>query len=118
MKRAIFVCSQKGGAGKTSFARGLLEVLRFENNRVAAYDADGAVGQLFQYEGQRDQQGLLLTKQDPLVGCSHFDIREEDERDILLNVLAEGPEVILSRTLPFWRCRGLCGGQKFSLWVG
>lgn len=100
------------------FARGLLEVLRFENNRVAAYDADGAVGQLFQYEGQRDQQGLLLTKQDPLVGCSHFDIREEDERDILLNVLAEGPEVILSRTLPFWRCRGLCGGQKFSLWVG
>lgn len=95
MKRAIFVCSQKGGAGKTTFARGLLEVLRFEGHQVAAYDADGAVGQLFQYEGQRDPQGRLLSKQNPCKGCGHFDIREEDDRDILLNVLADGPEVIL-----------------------
>ena len=38
-KRVIFVCSQKGGAGKTTFAWGLLEALRYEGHTVAAYDA-------------------------------------------------------------------------------
>ncbi len=95
MKRAIFVCSQKGGAGKTTFARGLLEVLRYEGRTVAAYDADGAVGQLFQYEGLRDKKGALICNQNPCVGCGHFDIRDDDDRDILLNALADEPDVIL-----------------------
>lgn len=95
MKRAIFVCSQKGGAGKTTFARGLLEVLRYEGRTVAAYDADGAVGQLFQYEGLRDKKGVLVRNQDPCRGCGHFDIRDDDDRDILLNALADEPDVIL-----------------------
>lgn len=64
-KRVIFVCSQKGGAGKTTFARGLLEALRYEGHTVAAYDADGPVGQLLQYEGLRDRKGRLIPRQDP-----------------------------------------------------
>jgi len=95
MKRAIFVCSQKGGAGKTTFARGLLEVLRYEGRTVAAYDADGAVGQLLQYEGLRDRKGALLPCQDPRVGCGDFDIRDDDDRDILLNALMDEPPVLL-----------------------
>lgn len=95
MKRVIFVCSQKGGAGKTTFARGLLEALRYEGITVAAYDADGAVGQLLQYEGARDRKGALLPRQDPRVGCGDFDIRDDDDRDILLNALADEPPVLL-----------------------
>ena len=94
-KRIIFVCCQKGGVGKTTFARGLLEVLRYEGHTVAAYDADGAVGQLLQYEGSRDKKGALIPKQDPTQGCGHFDIREPDDRDNLLNALADAPPILL-----------------------
>lgn len=95
MKRAIFVCSQKGGAGKSTFARGLVRALRYESFTVAAYDADGAVGQLLQYEGARDRKGALLPRQNPRVGCGDFDIRDEDDRDSLLNALTDEPPVVL-----------------------
>jgi hypothetical protein len=94
-RRAIFVCSQKGGAGKTTFARGLVEVLRSEGQTVAAYDADGNVGQLFQHEGLRDAHGQLIPHQDPCAGCGFFNIRDDDDRDILLNALADEPPLIL-----------------------
>ena len=94
-KVAIFVCSQKGGAGKTTFARALLDVLRCEGYTVAAYDADGNVGQLFQHHGLRDARGVLLARQDPCVGCGFFDIRADDDRDILLNALTTEPPVLL-----------------------
>ncbi len=93
--RLIFVCSNKGGAGKTTFARALLELLRCEGHEVAAYDADGRVGQLYQHEGTRDAEGVLLARQNPLEGCACFDIREEDERDILLNALSARPPILL-----------------------
>ena len=94
-KVAIFVCSQKGGAGKTTFARALLDVLRCEGYTVAAYDADGNVGQLFQHHGLRDARGVLLARQDPCVGCGFFDIRADDDRDLLLNALATEPPILL-----------------------
>ncbi|CDI04771.1 hypothetical protein BN873_p70009 [Candidatus Competibacter denitrificans Run_A_D11] len=93
--RVLFVCSNKGGAGKTTFARALLELLRCEGHEVAAYDADGRVGQLYQHEGTRDARGVLVARQDPLVGCACFDIREDDERDILLNALSGNPPILL-----------------------
>lgn len=94
-KRIIFICSQKGGAGKTTFARALLELLRWEGYRVAAYDTDGAVGQLLQHEGTRDEHGQLIHQQDPFVGCDYFNIREDDDRDLLLNALSLNPPIVL-----------------------
>ncbi|TVR63193.1 MAG: hypothetical protein EA420_08005 [Candidatus Competibacteraceae bacterium] len=94
-RRAIFVCSQKGGAGKTTFARALVDVLRCEGHTVAAYDADGHVGQLFQHHGLRDAGGALLPGQDPCVGCGFFNIRDDDDRDLLLNALTTAPPLIL-----------------------
>ena len=94
-KVAIFVCSQKGGAGKTTFARALLDVLRCEGYTVAAYDADGNVGQLLQHYGLRGARGVLLARQDPCAGCGFFDIRADDDRDLLLNALATEPPILL-----------------------
>lgn len=86
-KRALFVASQKGGPGKTTFTRGLLDYYRQNALRCAGYDADGRVGQLIQYYGTRDATGALELEQDPLAGVGYFDIRAEGERDTLLNVL-------------------------------
>lgn len=94
-RRAVFVLSNKGGAGKTTFARGLLDLYRLERKEVAAYDADGKVGQLVQHYGQRDDHGMLLSCQDPKIGCGFFDIRADDDRDVLLNALADQPERLL-----------------------
>lgn len=94
-RRAIFVLSNKGGAGKTTFARALLGMYRFQEQEVAAYDADGKVGQLIQHYGQRDASGALLPRQDPKIGCGFFDIRADDDRDVLINALADQPERLL-----------------------
>ena len=94
-KRVVFICSQKGGAGKSTLARVLVECLRAEDRVCAAYDADDNVGQLLQYQGQRDTRGKLLIEQDPLHGCGYFDIRSEDDRDVLVNALALETPVIV-----------------------
>lgn len=92
MKRAIFVVSQKGGSGKSTFSRALLDYSRFQNDqRVAAFDADGNVGQLLQYYGRRDEQG----KQDPLDGVFPFDIRDAIQRDNVINALDYEADMLL-----------------------
>ena len=95
MKRVIFVASQKGGAGKSTFARAVLDQLRAEQLAVAAFDADGNVGQLLQYTGSRNDHGVLQREQDPLQGCGYFDIYDPDERDQVVNALALDAERIL-----------------------
>jgi hypothetical protein len=97
-RRVVFICSHKGGVGKTTFARGLLDVYRSAGLQVAAYDCDGAVGQLLQYYGLRqDGAGgrVLREEQDALAGVDYFDVRDERERDGLLNAIERPAEVIL-----------------------
>jgi hypothetical protein len=96
-KRVIFVCSQKGGVGKTTFTRGILDLYRSAGLKVAAFDGDGSVGQLVQYYGTRDHTNgrAVLAEQDPLVGVGYFDIRKEDDRDILLNAMSLKADVLL-----------------------
>lgn len=93
-KRAIFVVSQKGGVGKTTFARGLLDTLRKNGHTVAAYDADGQVGQLLQYHGSRTDNRLDI-EQDPRIGVGYFDVRDDKQRDELVNALGLEAEIIL-----------------------
>lgn len=96
LKRAIFIVSQKGGSGKSTFSRALLDHLRYGRGmRVAAFDADGDVGQLLQYYGLRDGQGQLLPAQDPQQGVGVFNLRSPDERGAVLDALDCGAETML-----------------------
>lgn len=95
MKTAIFVVGQKGGAGKTTFARAALDMLRANGKTVAAFDGDGRVGQLLQYHGSRDEKGKLVLNQNAEIGVVPFDIRNASERDTLLNALDMGAETLL-----------------------
>lgn len=96
MKRAIFILSQKGGSGKTTFSRALLDHLRLTRGlTVAAFDADGAVGQLLQYYGSRDGAGRLLVPQDPLTGVGVFNLRRSEERGMVVDALDCGADTLL-----------------------
>lgn len=92
----ILCTGEKGGVGKSTLARGLLDLDRSDGRRVAAYDADGEVGQLIQHFGERDDDGRLLADQDPESGVVPFDVRAEGDRDTLLNLLDQrAPRVVV-----------------------
>lgn len=71
MKRVVFVISDKGGTGKSTFARGYADHLRRKVPGSALVDADGTVGQLLQFHGTRDSKGALEPKQDPTKGVAY-----------------------------------------------
>lgn len=109
MKRAIFIVSQKGGSGKTTFSRALLDHLRLVRGMsVAAFDADGEVGQLLQFYGRRDGRGELLAPQDPLTGVGAFDLRRPDQRGMVADALDIGAETLLF-DFPAGSLGDLCG---------
>ncbi|MEA4857297.1 MAG: hypothetical protein AAGU21_11705 [Solidesulfovibrio sp.] len=96
MKRAIFILSQKGGSGKTTFSRALLDHLRHGRGMaVAAFDADGTVGQLLQYYGSRDAGGGQVLPQDPLTGVGVFNLRRREERGMVVDALDLGADTLL-----------------------
>ena len=94
-RRAIFVLSQKGGVGKTTWCRAWLDAARASGLRVAAFDADGQVGQLVQYYGTRDENSRLVPNQDPFTGVGYFDVRDPKQRDMLVNASDLDADVIL-----------------------
>lgn len=97
-RRLILVTGQKGGVGKSTFARALLDLLRGRGQQVAAYDGDGVTGQLVQHYGER-RDGQLLPEQDPLVGVGHYDLRNRRDRERLLESL-HGEASVLLHDLP------------------
>lgn len=94
-KRIVFIAAQKGGTGKSSLARCLLDYYQRYNLPCAAYDADGSVGQLLQYYGTRDDNGKIVEQQNPRQRVGFFDVRNPDQRDLLLNVVEHGDERIM-----------------------
>lgn len=94
-KRIVFVTSTKGGPGKSTIARPLAELLRLTDRRIALYDADGDVGQLLEFLGQRDADNRLLVQQDPERGCGFFRLSDQLERDTVLNAVSLGSDVIV-----------------------
>jgi hypothetical protein len=95
VKRLLGIVSGKGGVGKTMTARALLDVMRSENVKVAAFDADGAVGGLVRLYGQRADDGKVMDSQDPMVGVAFYDLRSDRERNTLLDSVALDASVIL-----------------------
>ncbi len=93
-KRLILVSGQKGGVGKSTFARILLDSLRRRGRSVAAFDGDGAVGHLLQYYGQKQNDQLVLS-QNPLLGVDGYDLRHRRDRERLLESLHMDASVLL-----------------------
>jgi hypothetical protein len=95
MKRVVPVISLKGGVGKSTFSRGLVDVARSAGIPTAAYDADGGVGQLLAHYGQRDPKGSLMRNQDAAKGVDYFDVRDEVAREMLVNVVDAKADLVV-----------------------
>jgi Mrp family chromosome partitioning ATPase len=93
-KRLILVGGQKGGVGKSTFARILLDSLRRRGLSVGAFDGDGAVGHLLQYYGEK-QNDKLVPNQNPLIGVDSYDLRHQRDRERLLESLHVNASVLL-----------------------
>ena len=93
-KRVILVASEKGGVGKSVFARSLVDHLRNSGATVAAYDADGSVGALVRVLGTRDG-GSIVQPQDATAGVGIYNIRSDEQRATLLDCISEGAPLIV-----------------------
>lgn len=96
-KKAIFTMATKGGVGKTTLAKAILEYLRAKSVRVAAYDADIAVRQLAQTYGLKDKDGAYspkLNKLRPTEGVNIIDGRGR-ESEAIADALDLDAEMIL-----------------------
>lgn len=94
-KRCALIVSEKGGVGKSTKARALIDQLRYENLIVAAYDADGSVGALVRVLGTRNEDGRISPEQDPVQGVGYYNVRAEEARNKLLDAIASGDELIV-----------------------
>lgn len=95
-KTLILVTGQKGGVAKTLTAALLLSRLRNASAlTVAGYDADGTIGGLQRHLGLRGTDAKLLENQDPHTGVVGYNIHVPAERDMLLDSLALGSEIVL-----------------------
>lgn len=99
MATIVCVVGDKGGTGKSTWARGLADLYRFAGRPVALFDGDWLARSLFKFHRAGDAQGrpLPLDKQDPRRGCILYDARDRRYgHDLLLNSMAfPGVEVIL-----------------------
>jgi Mrp family chromosome partitioning ATPase len=93
-KLLVLISGQKGGVGKSTFARILLDSLRRRGRSVAAFDGDGAVGHLLQYYGERTY-GRLAATQNPVFGVDSYDLRDRRDRERLLESLHVNASVLL-----------------------
>jgi hypothetical protein len=89
-RRVALVANEKGGVGKSVFTRALVDHLRTNGRRVAAYDADGSVGATVRVLGSRDDHGSIDREQDPVEGVGYYNGRAENERNILLDSIETG----------------------------
>ena len=99
MKRVVPIISQKGGVGKSTCSRGLVDVARSAGITTAAYDADGGVGQLLAHYGERDSNGSLMVNQQAARGVEYFDVRDVFARETLVNVI-DAPAQLVVIDLP------------------
>jgi hypothetical protein len=99
MATIVCVVGDKGGTGKSTWARGLADLYRHTQQPAALFDGDWLARSLFKCYRSSDEQGrsLALNRQDPRRGCLLYDARDRRfGRDLLLNSMAmPGIDVIL-----------------------
>ncbi|TLG72608.1 P-loop NTPase [Methylocystis sp. B8] len=93
VKRVALVANEKGGVGKSVFTRTLVDHLRTNGKRVAAYDADGSVGATARVLGSRDAAGAVERVQNPVEGVGYYNGRADAERNILLDSIESGEKL-------------------------
>jgi CobQ/CobB/MinD/ParA nucleotide binding domain len=88
LKVLILVTGDKGGTGKSTFARGLLDVLSHRGVKVAAYDGDRRNSQLFRH--YRSIEG----------GVTQLDVMATGGADQLLDDMESGVAPVMLVDLP------------------
>ena len=95
-KQLILTIGDKGGTGKSTFTRLLSELHRKAKKETLLVDADGTVGQLIQFLGERDDKGKLKPDQSATAGVEYFSLHgDETDRDHLTSILESGANTIL-----------------------
>ncbi|MBP2315836.1 hypothetical protein [Azospirillum soli] len=98
---AVIICvvGDKGGIGKSTWARGMADVCRRHQIKAALFDADWISRSLFKVFCLKSKDGAVvpLNRQDPRAGCILYDIHNRDlGRDFLLNSMGvPGVDIIL-----------------------
>jgi len=103
MATVVWVVGDKGGTGKSTFARALADLYRLSPCRSALFDGDWLARSLFKVFHSRDDQGrvLPLDQQDPRQGCTVYDVRDRRlGRDLILNSLALPEAEVMLHDLP------------------
>lgn len=95
MKRMVLVISDKGGTGKSTFSRAYGDWLRRHVKDAFLQDADGGVGQLLQFIGQRGKDSRLNIEQNGLIGVRYFSIFEARQRDAIVDGIDGGATRVL-----------------------
>ena len=83
-KRVVLVFAQRGGAGKSTVSRSVVDVLRYRGQEVEAQDGDATMGQLAALYALHDDRGAYVEGQSPIEGVGLFDVRDERDREALL----------------------------------
>ena len=94
-KRVVIVTSDKGGSGKTMWARGYADWLRRQTMSAFLSDADGEVGQLLQFYGQKDASGARLAAQNGRIGVHFWDAKVPRQRDGFLDGIEDDADRVV-----------------------
>lgn len=84
----VFVVGDKGGVGKSTWARGFADLCRLNGVKTGLFDGDWMCRSLFRMFCERTPEGgvVPLVKQNPRTGCILYDLRHPElGRDILLD---------------------------------
>jgi hypothetical protein len=87
-KHLVMVTGDKGGTGKTTFARGLLDIYQHLNIPCQAYDSDRRNAQLYRHYHET------------ITGVAEIDITTKGEADELLNNLEVNPSPAVLVDMP------------------
>ncbi len=103
MPKLVCIFGDKGGTGKSTWARAVADLYRVRGVRAALFDGDWVSRSLFRVYGARSDQGgfVPLDQQDPRRGCLLYDIQNKKYgMDFLINSLELPDTQVVFHDLP------------------